>query len=241
MTMSRTTHRLMTATASVAVIACLPGLTGIASAHDVGTTSDRSSTITQSTMTQVQFAAVAAAREAYFASVASANSTLKVTLDGYMTTIATQTATLRDAANAAFTAYRNAKDVGLDTTALIVTWQTADEAYRVALDAAKASFATQVDAARVVAKTAIDAAGTAYIKAITDAFAGQTVPDGLLELPRSGSHHDGAGHWASLGSGHDQREFGRNGGNGHGSGHDQRAFGHNGGNGHHGSARGMHR
>ena len=106
-------------------------------------------------------------------------------------------------------------------------------------------YQAQADAARAVARTAIDAAAAAYVTAVTGIFAGQPVPEGLLDAP-SVKHR----HWAStdhnsmmgnaygrpdfLGSGPGNSDFGRSGGNGHhgsvngnrGSGHGNHALGH---------------
>jgi hypothetical protein len=243
--MTRKTHRFITATASVAVLACMPGLTGIASAHDFGTRSDDSGSISQVTLSPAQQAAVANARDAYFASTEATRVTLKTALDGFRAAVTSQTSVQRDAANTAFEAYRTAKDADLDTTTLKAAWESAYKTYQAALEVAKSAYDVQVTAAKTAANAATDAVGVVYVKAITDAFPGQTVPAGLLELPRSASSHHSSSNCDANGNSTGQRDFGRNGGNGHAQGgdrgHDQRDFGRNGGNGHHGSSRGMHR
>jgi hypothetical protein len=222
MTMSRRTHRLVTVSASVALLSLIPGLTAVASANvaDSAPASDDESAASRSVVSDSQAAAVKTARADYLSAVSDARTTLRTALDAIWASVKADISVQRDGA------------------------ATAEDAYRAAMDASGASYQAQADAARALARTAIDAAAATYVTTVTGIFAGQPVPEGLLDAP-SVKHR----HWAStdhnsmmgnaygrpdfLGSGPGNSDFGRSGGNGRhssngnrGSEHGNHALGH---------------
>jgi hypothetical protein len=149
-----------------------------------------------------QAAAVKTARTEYLDAVSAARTALRTSLDAIWASVKAEASVQRDAA------------------------ETAEDAYGAALDAVGAKYQAEADAARALARTSIDAAAAAYATAVTNVFAGQPVPEGLLDAPSVMHRHwDSTDHISMmgnafgrpdfLGSGPGNSDFGRSGGNGH--------------------------
>lgn len=207
--MSRSTRRIASAAAAVALAVSAPGVVGIAQADDNGSDSDRrwglSSEVQQN---QTLVAAITTARDDYRTAVRSAKDAYRATMGGIWTTIQGQTQTQRDAVTTAKKAYLDARAAGADTTAAKMALSEAIVAYRSALQTAKAGQQTAITNARSTARTTLTQARDAYRSAITAAFAaaGLPVPDGLLTM--GGRNGFGSDSWLSNGFGH-MKDHGR--------------------------------
>jgi hypothetical protein len=186
MSTTRTARRLITLSASVALIATAPGLVGIASANDNPSPSS-TSTATHVTLSPELVKAVQDARSTFKTTVRSALDTYRTAKDAIRTAMAADTAltSLHVAKDAAKDVLHQAREAGTDTTGLQAAYDTAKTAY----EAAKAPYKALEDAPKAALKTAVDAAKVAYVDTVTKALAaaGMTVPANLLEV--SGKHH----------------------------------------------------
>lgn len=200
--MSRTTRRIATAAAAVALTVSAPGVVGIAQADDNGGSDRRWGLTSEVLQNQALVDAISTARADYRDAVRAAKDAYRTTMSGIWSTIQAQTQTQRDAVVAAKKAYLSAREAGADTTAAKMALSEAIVAYRSALQSAKAGQETAIANARTTAQGALTKARDAYRASITAAFAaaGLPVPEGLLTM--GGRHGFGSDKWLGSGFGH---------------------------------------
>ena len=207
MTHTRTTRRIVTATAAIALMASAPGFIGVASAHDHGGNgSGGRDGLTSEQSANPEFAmAIQTARTTYKDATKAVKDQFRTDIAGVRTAIETATATQKAAVKTAHDAYENARDANpaVDTTAQKAALDAAITAYKDALNTAKTAQQAVVTAAADKAKATLATALTTYQTSITEAFAtyaaGTTVPPGLLTP--GWAHGLGDGKWLNHGLG----------------------------------------
>ena len=129
---------------------------------------------------------VIAARAGYLQAASAISRTYRQAVQKARDSVAAQLAGVALELELAKDALRVTAWSGADTTQAKAAVQAKLDAYKVAARAARESVAADLDAAKSTAKAALATAKTDYVAAITAAFAGATVPPGLLNPPRSG-------------------------------------------------------
>jgi hypothetical protein len=195
MSTNRNARRFITLSASVALIACAPGLAGIASANDRPSPSPTSTT--QTTVSPDLIKAVQAARDTYRATTHTAKDAYKVAKKAMHAAIETSLAAQHAALKASHDALRIAHEAGTDTPEMRASYEALKSAYETAEHAATTTWlATNADP-KIAFNTAIKAAHDAYTVAVKAAFATYapttSIPAGLLQAPGKG-HGNAFGH-----------------------------------------------
>jgi hypothetical protein len=188
-TTTRTARRLITLSASVALIATAPGLVGVASATDNPAPSATASHV-QVTLSPELVKAIQIARDAYKTTTRSAKDTYKVAKKAMHTAIEASLATQHDALKVAHDALKAAHDAGTDTPEQRAAYEVLKAAYETAKDTAKVEWLKTNADPKIALNTAIEAARATYTAAVKAAFATYaptaTIPAGLLEAPGKG-------------------------------------------------------
>lgn len=129
---------------------------------------------------------VIAARKAYLQSASAITRTYRQAVQKARDAVAAQLADAALELELAKDALRVTAWSGADTTQAKAAFEAKLSAYKAAATAARASVGADLDAAKSTAKGALATAKADYVAAVTAAFAGATVPPGLLNPPRSG-------------------------------------------------------
>ena len=188
MSTNRTARRIVTLSATVALVATAPGLVGIASANDTPSPTV-GATHAQLTLAPALITAIQDARNAFKTTARAASDTYRTAKAAIRAAMDADTSLtqLHAAKDAARQALELALKAGTGTPAL----QTAYDNARTAYEAAKAPYRTQEDVARNNLRMAVDAAKAVYVAAVKAAFATYAptaaIPANLLEV--SGKHH----------------------------------------------------
>jgi hypothetical protein len=195
MSTNRNARRFITLSATVALIACAPGLAGVASANDSPPPTPTSTT--QTTVSPDLLKAVQAARDAYKTTTHTAKDAYRVAKKAMHTAIEASLATQHAALKAAHDALRIAHEAGTDTPEMRTSYEALKSAYETAKHAATTTWlATNTDP-KIAFNTAIKSAQDAYLVAVKAAFATyaptMTIPAGLLHAPGKG-HGNAFGH-----------------------------------------------
>ena len=188
MSTTRTARRIITLSASIALIATAPGLVGVASANDTPSPTVPASNA-QMTLSPALVTAIQDARNAFKASARTSMDVYRTAKTAIHTAMEADAnlASLHSAKDAAKQALRLAFAAGTSTPALQAAYDNAKGAY----DIARATYAAQEDAARTALQASVDAAKVIYVAAVRAAFTTYAptvaVPANLLEV--SGRHH----------------------------------------------------
>ena len=195
MSTTRTARRLITLSASAALIATAPGFVGVASAND--TPSPRPAVSHgQSTLSPTLVAAIRTARATFKGTVRTATETYRTAKAAIRSAMAadaklSELHAAKDAARQSLNAAMKAGTATPELQAAYTTAKAAFDAAKTALEAAKAPYRAQETAARTTLTAAIDAAKADYATAVKAAFATYAptmlVPANLLEV--TGKHH----------------------------------------------------
>jgi hypothetical protein len=195
MSTNRNARRFITLSATVALIACAPGLAGVASAND--SPSPTPTSTTQTTVSPDLIKAVQAARDAYKTTTHTAKDAYRVAKKAMHTAIEATLATQHDALKAAHDALRIAHEAGTDTPEMRASYEALKSAYETAKHTAETTWLASNADPRIALNTAITAAQGTYTAAIKSAFATyaptMTIPAGLLQAPGKG-HGNAFGH-----------------------------------------------
>jgi hypothetical protein len=189
MSTTRTARRIITLSASVALIAAAPGLVGVASATDTPSPSPSASNAPL-TVSPELIKAIQSARDAYRTTTHAAKDVYKAENGVMRDAIKSLLQTQHDALKASHDALRIAHASNTETPQMRSDYEALKNAYETAKDAATATWLANNKDPRVALKSAIDAARTTYSTAVTTAFATYAptmkIPAGLLEAPGKG-------------------------------------------------------
>ena len=184
-------RRVLTAAATLALVAAAPGLTGSASASDHHDSFDSSWTCSSeiTPLTAEQQAAVDLAVAAYDKAALDARMALKTSLSGLRTAVMNDPAVV--AARTTAAAAHDAKEAAEDTAgedAADLAYDTAKKAYHDALKAAMVKYSADAKTAVTLYRSTVSSAETTYVAALTIVF-GSTggIPHELLS---PSDHHD---------------------------------------------------
>jgi hypothetical protein len=195
MSTTRTARRIITISASAALIATAPGFIGVASANDTPSPKPASSHA-QVTLSPTLVTAIQSARATFKTTARSATDTYRSAKSAIRTAMQSDAnlTKLHADKDAAKQALEAAHKAGTATPALQSAYDTARSAFdaaKVAYEAAKAPYRAQETAASSALSASIDAAKAVYVSAVKAAFAtyapGVTVPDYLIQV--SDRHH----------------------------------------------------
>lgn len=191
MTCTRTTKRVVSFAASVALFAGASA--GVAFAKDNGPHPSNTPSASSGShggvgnLTTAQSAAVAAARQAFLTSVGTIRTTFLSSLESIRTAIKAELAPLDTAKDTARTAYVNAVKANAAAAVIADLKAKCDatrDAYTMAFRAAKTKYSTQFATALATAKASLATAVTTYSTAVTAAFAPGSPPRAVQSPPR---------------------------------------------------------
>jgi hypothetical protein len=190
MSTTRTARRIITLSASVALIAAAPGLVGVASATDTPSPSPSASNAPL-TVSPDLIKAIQSARDTYRTTTHAAKDAYKAAKKSMHVAIERTLLAQHDALKASHDALRIAYATNAtNSPELRAAYETLKTAYEAAKHTAMAKWITDNGDARAALKTAIDAAQVIYSDAVKAAFKAwapnMTIPAGLLEAPGKG-------------------------------------------------------